>query len=150
MSPEIQRVLRAINRRFYDRFAPEFDASRGRPWPGWERVVDCLVPPVAVLDVGCGNGRFGAYLAGRSDGLSYLGVDACGALLRAATERLGKVLETHELRRLDVLEADFDRWTITLNLDRSHQGSPKLPTPWTRKDSGLQTSRLSMLSTSRA
>ncbi len=109
----LQSALRAVNRRFYDRFASEFDTTRGRPWPGWKRIADRVgrrdnVP--AVLDVGCGNGRFGTFLAGRlTGGLSYLGVDGCGALLRAAAEQLGGVLEAPELRRLDLLEADLDR-----------------------------------------
>ncbi len=120
MSPENQSALRAVNRRFYDRFAFEFDSSRERPWPGWKRVADRVGPPelgkrnqapalATVLDVGCGNGRFGAFLAGRTGGLSYLGVDGCPGLLRAAAGRLDGLLEASELRRLDVLEADLDR-----------------------------------------
>ncbi len=113
MSPETERALGAINRRFYDRYAAEFSATRGRPWPGWERVADhCLASagagtPPAVLDVGCGNGRFGAFLAGRwRRDLPYAGLDGCAALLRAAARRLAGVLEAPELHRLDVVEQD--------------------------------------------
>ncbi len=116
MSPEIQSALRAINRRFYDRHARGFDASRGRPWPGWQRLADRLVPPPrTVLDAGCGNGRFGAFLAGhrcagrRFGAFRYLGVDGCGELLRAAGERLDGLIEAPDLRCLDVLDEDLDR-----------------------------------------
>ncbi len=114
MSPEARSALQAINRRFYDRFASGFDASRGRPWPGWARLADRFLPaagtPCAVLDAGCGNGRFGAFLAGRRTGpLSYLGLDGCDALLSAAAERLEGRIEAPELRRLDLLEIDPER-----------------------------------------
>ena len=108
MRSSAQSALRAVNRHFYDRFASEFDATRERPWPGWERVADRLAPgaEVTVLDAGCGNGRFGAFLAGRLTGpVRYLGFDTCAGLLHAAAARLDGLLEAPELRRLDVLEA---------------------------------------------
>ena len=112
MNPGTRSALRAVNRRFYDRFASEFDATRERPWPGWERVADRLAigAAVTVLDAGCGNARFGAFLAGRLTGsVHYLGFDTCDALLRAAAARLDGLLEEPELCRLDVLEDDLDR-----------------------------------------
>lgn len=57
----IQR-LNAINREFYQITAHEFDQTRGTAWPGWERLLPYLRPPLTVLDVGCGNGRFGLFL----------------------------------------------------------------------------------------
>ncbi|MEM9293651.1 MAG: class I SAM-dependent methyltransferase [Acidobacteriota bacterium] len=109
-------ALAEINERFYRRQAAEFSGSRGRPWPGWERVLDRVVgswtgssegnapsaasPPTEdgasrrALDVGCGNGRFGALLAQRFDAgkMSYVGVDGSGELLldaESALEDLG-------------------------------------------------------------
>ena len=115
--------MRAINRRFYDRYATEFSATREAPWPGWVRAIEqapvIADAPVAVLDVGCGNGRFGAYLAKRwQHSFHYLGLDGCAALLQAADRKLetaGKASDrpmagrtTYDLRRLDVLDPDFD------------------------------------------
>jgi SAM-dependent methyltransferase len=53
-----------------------------------------------VLDVGCGNGRFGAYLAARLGGeLSYLGLDASAELLDLARRRGGLPTDTTLLHR---------------------------------------------------
>lgn len=55
--------LNAINRDFYRVAADDFDQTRGAAWPGWERLLPHLRVPLSVLDVGCGNGRFGVFLA---------------------------------------------------------------------------------------
>jgi SAM-dependent methyltransferase len=89
MSPETVLALNEINRRFYRTSAEAFSASRDYPWAGWERIVGGLpAPPRSVLDVGCGNARFGAYLAAWLGGeFSYLGVDASAELLALARRR---------------------------------------------------------------
>lgn len=56
------RRLNAINREFYRVTADEFDQTRSTSWPGWERILPYLSAPLSVLDVGCGNGRFGVFL----------------------------------------------------------------------------------------
>ena len=80
------RALNAINRAFYREGAAEFSAPRDHPWPGWTRVAELvasarLAEPLEVLDVGCGNGRFGWFLAKRRPELRYLGLDASAELL---------------------------------------------------------------------
>jgi SAM-dependent methyltransferase len=89
MSPETVLALNEINRRFYRTSAEAFSASRDYPWLGWERIVGGLpAPPRSVLDVGCGNARFGAYLAAWLGGeFSYLGLDASAELLALARRR---------------------------------------------------------------
>jgi SAM-dependent methyltransferase len=89
MSPETVLALNEINRRFYRTSAETFSASRDYPWLGWERIVGGLSePPRSVLDVGCGNARFGAYLAAWLGGeFSYLGLDASAELLALARQR---------------------------------------------------------------
>jgi tRNA (cmo5U34)-methyltransferase len=87
------RHLNDINRRFYEVTAADFDATRQQPWDGWERlagIVGAGFKPVPtalhVLDAGCGNGRFGVFLAERlgKDNLRYVGLDSSAALLERA------------------------------------------------------------------
>jgi SAM-dependent methyltransferase len=86
--------LNAINRSFYSETADVFDASRSEPWPGWTRLLPLLEQRRAtgafqVLDVGCGNGRFGAFLADRlvPGELRYTGIDSSEPLLARARAR---------------------------------------------------------------
>ncbi len=95
MDHQTVRALNEINRRFYRETSAEFDASRGHPWPGWSRVADLIQPeagvPTRILDIGCGNARFGAFLAERwrhvRHNLHYTGVDSSASLLQRARER---------------------------------------------------------------
>lgn len=95
MDEKTVHALNAINRSFYDEFASAFSDTRRDPWPGWERLPPLLrrQPEGAlhVLDVGCGNGRFGAYLAEslpeRRNEIHYTGVDASAALLETVRAR---------------------------------------------------------------
>lgn len=84
----IQR-LNNINREFYRSTAADFDATRGQAWPGWERLLPYLQTSLSVLDVGCGNGRFGLFLAEKlGSGLTYHGMDNNRALLDYAQQAL--------------------------------------------------------------
>ncbi len=94
--------LNAINREFYATTAESFDRSRSQPWPGWEPLLPLLDPPLNVLDIGCGNGRFGLFLAERfgPEAITYTGLDNSPALLaraRAALAHLGARIELHDI-----------------------------------------------------
>lgn len=108
------RALNEINRRFYARHADSFDASRGSAWTGWKRVIPHLRPNIRVLDVGCGNGRFGVFLAEAfgADRLHYHGIDSSPALLDHAREALSalpqKTLEARDLLIDPLPEGQFD------------------------------------------
>lgn len=82
--------LDAVNRRFYARHADSFDAKRRHPWLGWRRVAEHLrdLERPSILDVGCGNGRFGLYAAERArSGIEYVGVDRSREMLELARRR---------------------------------------------------------------
>jgi SAM-dependent methyltransferase len=88
MKRETVEALDRINRDFYIAQSDEFSATRGKPWPAWNRVVERLASSRelehsghSILDVGCGNGRFASLLedAPGAD-WSYLGIDASPAL----------------------------------------------------------------------
>jgi SAM-dependent methyltransferase len=62
-----------------------------------------LAGPLEVLDVGCGNGRFGIFLEEKlQHGIAYCGTDASQALLDHA---LGRLPESATLLRHDLLES---------------------------------------------
>lgn len=108
----IQR-LNAINREFYRTTADEFDRTRGQPWPGWLKLLPYLGDSLRVLDVGCGNGRLGVFLAKHRSVAHYHGVDSSPALLehaRAALAHLPSV--TLELR--DIVEQPPDTGSYDL------------------------------------
>lgn len=93
--------LNAINRAFYAQVAGDFDATRGSAWRGWERLLPYLPTPetpLTVLDVGCGNGRFGIFLQERVGAIDYHGIDSSPALLdRARIALPDAVLEMRDI-----------------------------------------------------
>ncbi len=108
MNTETRNRLRAINRRFYAARATAFSASRDHAWPGWTRVWArrAGASATSVLDVGCGNGRFAAFLAVHAEPYTYLGIDASEALLERARAQPGAA--AHAFQYCDVL-ADPER-----------------------------------------
>ncbi len=90
--------LETLNRAFYDTVAAAFDATRSHPWPGWTRLLPYLAAPLSVLDVGCGNGRFGLFLLEQlQPGVRYHGIDNNAALLACAQAALpGALLEQRD------------------------------------------------------
>lgn len=91
-----RQSLRELNRRFYQRHAASFDASRQKPWRGWERIAKRHIhenhAPLQVLDLGCGNGRLIEFLArNTARRIVYLGIDTGFQLLTAAHGRLASL-----------------------------------------------------------
>lgn len=102
MRPEIIARLNAINRAFYATTAAQFDQTRARAWAGWEQLLPFVRPlgqpsaPLAVLDAGCGNGRFGRWLAGAlGRAVAYHGQDSSPQLLVLARSALADVPGLH-------------------------------------------------------
>jgi len=104
--------LNAINRAFYATTADSFDATRGRAWQGWIDLLPHLKPSSTlnsynVLDVGCGNGRFGVFLAeniGRE--IEYHGVDNNPRLLEIALDAVSAAPGVSTtVERRDVVES---------------------------------------------
>ncbi len=89
MNDEVARQLLDLNRRFYGVLAGPFAETRETPQPGFTRLLAALSQtPVSVLDVGCGNGRFGHFLAQHNALAHYAGVDFSGELLTKAAMRV--------------------------------------------------------------
>ncbi len=91
MNIDTARRLLAINRSFYQRHAADFARTRRQAWAGWQQLLPLLRGRARLLDVGCGNGRFGRFWAGANPAgapLHYHAVDASLPLLREAARAL--------------------------------------------------------------
>ena len=115
MNAETVEKLNAINRRFYATTAADFDQTRGKAWLGWVKLAEYLKAPLSVLDVGCGNGRFGLYLAETLKGeIAYHGLDNNPQLLAYAKEAFAKQenlkakLEEFDLIQQSLPDAKYD------------------------------------------
>ena len=92
MDDSLVRKLVELNTEFYAGFADPFAASRSTPQPGFARLLEYLPnTPLSVLDVGCGNGRFGRFLHNAGLLRSYVGVDATPALMAKIVEFEGEL-----------------------------------------------------------
>ncbi len=114
MDEQTVQSLNAINRSFYSASADAFDRSRSAPWPGWRRLLPRIrklragqTAALRVLDVACGNGRFGAFLADhlRADEIHYCGVDSSPQLIARAEAR-ALPFSRVELRQTDLVESE--------------------------------------------
>ena len=92
MNHETRHYLNQINRDFYATTAVEFDATRGRAWVGWIRLLQHIDLPIeSLLDIGCGNGRFADYLAQQQrQPFVYIGIDNNCQLLALARQKLAQ------------------------------------------------------------
>lgn len=102
--------LNQINQEFYQITAQSFDQTRQQAWPGWERLLPYLAAPLAVLDVGCGNGRFGVFLAGQLGAeVTYTGIDNNQVLLARAQTALAGTALSYTLTQRDIVKAPPDQ-----------------------------------------
>lgn len=110
MNTETIKRLNALNREFYRTTVQNFDESRGRFWPGWDHLLPLLAgrpTPLRVLDVGCGNGRFGRFLGKHlASPVFYHGLDNSPPLLeRAAADLSHHPTLTVKLEVRDLIDA---------------------------------------------
>src|SRR5579859_3060061 len=83
------RRLNAINQEFYASAADRFEELRRGAWPGWKRFVPYLRSEMSILDVACGNGRFGQFaMKHTGPSLRYYGLDSNARLLEHARASL--------------------------------------------------------------
>jgi tRNA (uracil-5-)-methyltransferase TRM9 len=105
MDDRVARILVELNHAFYDRFAFEFSETRTNPQPGFQRLITLIseYQSPQVLDVGCGNGRFGLFLAASGIQAHYVGVDFSEGLA-ATTHPFPGILTARDLSVAGCLE----------------------------------------------
>lgn len=105
MNSATAQQLLDLNRRFYAEFADSFAATRESPQPGFARLLPFLPEPCqSVLDVGCGNGRFGRYLNQHQHEIVYTGIDFTLPLLEAAAQAVDGRFVQRDLSRAEALD----------------------------------------------
>lgn len=105
MNDQTVEQLVELNRVFYQTFAQAFAETRAAPQPGFAQLVECLSPgPQTVLDVGCGDGRFGRYLREHDRQIHYTGIDLTPELLERARSAADDRLLSRELSRPGALD----------------------------------------------
>ena len=82
--------LNKLNERFYLKTQEYFNTSRQFYWKGWKKLLKFLPKKeIKVLDLGCGNGRFGKFLTEHKT-INYTGIDNNQYLLDQAKKALPK------------------------------------------------------------
>lgn len=92
MNTQTILALNQINQQFYQDQAVSFSQTRHAHWPGWEKLMPWInklgASPLNVLDVGCGNGRFGEFLRKNTQtAFNYTGTDSSDILLNIAKQK---------------------------------------------------------------
>ena len=107
---EAERLNR-LNRLFYETTAEQFDLLRRGSWPGWHRLLAYLpTGRLTVLDVGCGNGRFGKFLMQQRGEIDYYGLDNNAVLLDYTQESMPDArLELRDIVEQPLTSADFSQ-----------------------------------------
>jgi len=109
--------LDALNARFYRKIAEDFNQTRSFYWHGWREFLPYLQLLVAereqlnVLDIGCGNGRFGKFVFDYLPAvpISYTGIDNNQQLLELADTKLKQTHLDVELKPVNIVKALIDK-----------------------------------------
>ena len=108
MREEVVAQLLALNRAFYDGQAASFAASRVQPQPGFTALLPYLPQPCrTMLDVGCGEGRFGRFLQSQQPVARYVGVDFSAELLMIAQAQVDATEGQIDFYQRDMTRPDF-------------------------------------------
>lgn len=110
MNKDTIKKLNKINHDFYLTIANSFSNSRQYYWKGWDHLIEYFnqlknsKDEITVLDLGCGNGRFGQFLFEKvSKKIKYIGLDNGNKLLNIAREKLSRYQDNVELENFDLV-----------------------------------------------
>ncbi len=105
MREEIVQRLLTLNREFYNGFADSFSHSRTEPQPGFFRLLE-MYPKLGghLLDVGCGDGRFGRFSFDHNTITRYTGIDLSSGLLDIAKSNVDGNFYERDMSRAGFLD----------------------------------------------
>lgn len=104
MNEQTITKLLELNRQFYDSLAQPFTQTRERPHDGFYDLLEYLpAEQVSMLDVGCGNGRFGLFFEKHERLDTYTGVDFSAGLLEHRVE----LTRPNDFHERDMSQAGF-------------------------------------------
>ncbi|MBU0578494.1 class I SAM-dependent methyltransferase [Patescibacteria group bacterium] len=113
MNKTLINQLNRLNQQFYKQVATFFSESRSYYWQGWNKLVPYIQElaqgyhdQITVLDIGCGNGRFGCFLAEQLGDIKikYIGIDNSEELLEIAKSQTLTQNIKSEFIKLDIVE----------------------------------------------
>lgn len=113
MKQGVVEKLNNVNKMFYQKIGTHFDDTRNFYWKGWEKLLEVLPNDFNgnVLDIGCGNGRFGSFLIESfGDVVNYTGIDNSKVLLDAANDRFSE-LDNINLHEFDFVDRELSEYT---------------------------------------
>jgi len=115
MNKKTVKLLNQLNIKFYKRTQEYFNRSRQYSWAGWGRLLPYFKEKakedgLKILDIGCGNGRFGEFLESKlKEKIEYTGMDNNEYLL----EQVKINVKDAEIVKQNVL----DKWKIKGKFD---------------------------------
>ena len=108
MQPDVAQQLIELNKRFYQKLASPFSATRGRLQPGVLRVLENVPGDAAVLDLGCGNGGVAKELIRRGHRGRYVGLDFSAELLEKAMANVPSPRSNVEFFQADLSSPEWE------------------------------------------
>ena len=95
---------------FYKNVEEKFSKTRQSPWKGWEECLKYIKNGDKICDLGCGNGRFYAYLLDRGLNIDYTGYDTNEFFLTEAKNKYptGNFIKKDIFNNLDEITKKFD------------------------------------------
>lgn len=100
----------------YSQIAEEFDQTRKNDWEEFHGFLEYINDNQALLDLGCGNGRFYSYLK-KYRKTKYTGIDNNKNLLEKAKERFGDIFIEGDILSIPAINEQYD---ITVSIASLH------------------------------
>lgn len=110
------QTLNALNSNFYKKVGVEFDRTRQQYWEGWDNLQPNLENlakvkgSLSVLDLACGNGRFGRFLAEKlpNANIDYHAVDREPILLDFTKKVTDDFSLKSQINSVDIVQSLID------------------------------------------